>query len=191
MAAGGPSITRLYTRGGDRGETGLAGGVRIAKDAPRIRAFGSLDELGAHLGAALALLGPNAQPFHAVLARLQHELFIAQAELATAPSGPPAAHRIEARHVARLEAEIDQFTAMLDPLHSFVLPRGVPAAAQLHVARTVARRAERELWTLHRVEPLPEPLLQWMNRLGDLLYAMALALNRFEGFVETPPDYTV
>ncbi len=191
MATGGSSSTRLYTRTGDRGETGLAGGVRIAKDAPRIRAFGTLDELGAHLGVALSRLGPDAQPFRSVVSRLQHELFIAQAELAVAPGSPPPTHRIEERHVARLEAEIDQFTAMIDPMKSFVLPRGNPGAAELHLARTVARRAERELWTLHRTEKLPEPLLQWANRLGDLLYALALALNRFEGFHETPPDYTV
>ncbi len=191
MAAGGSSSTRLYTRTGDRGETGLAGGVRIAKDAPRIRAFGTYDELGAHLGLALAALSPDAQPFRAVLSRLQHEVFIAQAELAVAPGAPAPAHRIEERHVVRLEAEIDQFTGMVDPMRSFVLPRGNPAGAQLHVARTVARRAERELWALHRQERLAEPLLQWANRLGDLLYALALALNRFEGFLETVPDYTV
>ena len=191
MAAGGPSSTRLYTRTGDRGETGLAGGVRVAKDAPRIRAFGSYDEVGAHLGLTLALLEPGAQPFRATLDRLQHETFILQAELASAPTGTPPSHRIEDRHVLRLEQEIDHYTAMVDPMRSFVLPRGNAAGAQLHVARTVARRAERELWTLNRLEPVAPPALQWANRLGDLLYAMALALNRYQGFVDTPPDYTV
>ncbi|HYK92955.1 MAG TPA: cob(I)yrinic acid a,c-diamide adenosyltransferase [Thermoplasmata archaeon] len=191
MASGGSSSTRLYTRTGDRGETGLAGGVRLAKDAPRIRAFGSFDEVGAQLGLVLATLDPGAQPYRAVLERLQHELFIVQAELAAAPGGPPPAHSISQRHVNRLESEIDQFTAMVDPMRSFVLPRGHPAGAQLHVARTLARRAERELVALHREEPVPPPVLEWANRLGDLLYAMALALNRFQGFVETPPDYTV
>ena len=191
MAAGGSSSTRLYTRTGDRGETGLSGGVRIAKDAPRIRAFGTLDEVGAHLGVALSALPPDGSPFRPVLERLQNELFIAQAELAAPPGGPPLAHRIDERHVQRLEQEIDQFTAMIDPLRAFVLPRGTPPAVHLHVARTVARRAERELWALHRHEALPEPLLAWSNRLGDLLFALALAVNRFQGFTETPPDYSV
>ena len=191
MAPGGSSSTRLYTSTGDRGETGLAGGVRVAKDSPRIRAFGSYDEVGAHLGLALASLGPGAQPFRGEVERLRHELFIAQAELAAAPGGSPPAHRIEARHVRRLEQEIDQFTSMVDPMKSFVLPGGNLPGAELHVARTVARRAERELVALNRLEPVPESLLQWANRLGDLLYALALALNRSEGFAETAPDYSV
>lgn len=191
MANGGSSATRLYTRGGDRGETGLVGGVRIAKDSARIRAFGTLDELGAQLGLARASLGPDAQPLFQQLTRLQHELYIAQAELAVAPGTTPAARRIEARHVERLEREIDAATATLDPIKSFVLPGGSVAGAQLHVARAVARRAEREVWSLHRTEPVSAPLLQWLNRLNDLLFAVALAENRRAGIAEIPPDYSV
>lgn len=191
MANGGPSATRLYTRTGDRGETGLAGGVRVAKDSARIRAFGTLDELGAQLGLARAALGPDAQPLFRQLIRLQHELFIAQAELAVAPASAPPAHRIEPRHVQRLETEIDAATSDLDPIRSFVLPGGSTAGAQLHVARAVARRAEREVWTLHRAEPVSPALLQWLNRLNDLLFALALTENRRAGVVEVPPDYTV
>ena len=191
MAAGGSSSTRLYTRTGDRGETGLSGGVRVAKDSPRVRAFGAYDEVGAHLGLVLVSLSPGADPFRPIVERLQHEVFIAQAELATAPGTTPPAHPITPRHVARLEHEIDQLTQMIDPMRSFVLPRGSVNGARLHVARTVARRAERELWSLHRLEPVDGALLEWANRLGDLLYALALAVNRQEAAVEVPPDYTV
>lgn len=191
MANGGPSATRLYTRSGDHGETGLVGGVRVGKDSPRIRAFGTLDELGAQLGLARACLGPDAQPLFHQLTRLQHELFIVQSELAVAPPAPPPAHRIEARHVERLEQEIDGATATLDPLKSFVLPGGSEAGARLHVARAVARRAEREVWALHRTEAVSPVLLQWLNRLNDLLFALALAANRAAGVAEIPPDYTV
>jgi len=123
VATGGPNPTRLYTRTGDGGETGLAGGARIAKDSPRIRAFGTLDELGATLGVAEGLLPGSPDPLRELLVRLQHEVFLAQAEVATAPGTPLPAHRIEARHVARLEGELDRYTASIGPLRSFVLPR--------------------------------------------------------------------
>jgi cob(I)alamin adenosyltransferase len=118
-------------------------------------------------------------------------LFIAQAEIAAAPPSPPAAHRIEERHVRRLEEEIDRYSAPLEPMHSFVLPRGGKGGAELHVCRTVARRAERALWSLHRESPVRPELLQWSNRLSDLLFALALWVNRSERFSEVAPDYTV
>jgi cob(I)alamin adenosyltransferase len=107
-----------------------------------------------------------------------------------APGAKPPAHRIEARHVVRLEAEIDKFDAAHPELRSFVLPRGSRVAAELHVARTIARRAERELWTLNRDEPQRAELLQWTNRLSDLLFALALAANHALGVAEVAPDYT-
>jgi cob(I)alamin adenosyltransferase len=127
----------------------------------------------------------------AILQRVQHELFLAQAQLA-APSGTatPARH-IDARHVARLEKDIDAISSTFAPVETFVLPRGVPSAAELHVARTVCRRAERELWALHQTEPVSDDILHWANRLSGLLFALALSVNRSEGFVETPPDYSV
>jgi cob(I)alamin adenosyltransferase len=127
----------------------------------------------------------------AILVRLQHELYIAQSEIAAAPPAPPPAHRIEERHVRRIEADLDRYTATLEPLRSFVLPRGSPAGAQLHVCRAVARRAERALWSLHRESPQPAELLQWSNRLSDLLFALALSVNRSEGVGEVAPDYSV
>jgi cob(I)alamin adenosyltransferase len=191
VAAGGESIPRLYTRTGDDGTTGLAHGARVSKESARIRAYGSLDEVGAHLGLLEASLPAELDEFRSVVHQLQHELFVAQSELAVAPMGKPPAHLIEARHVRGLEAEIDRFDARHPELRSFVLPGGAPAAAHFHVTRTVARRAEREMWALHRSEPLRSELLQWVNRLSDLLFAMALAANATLGVPETAPDYSI
>ena len=191
MATGGPSPTRLYTRTGDRGETGLVGGSRIRKDSPRIRAFGAFDELGAQLGSAEAALGSSSPEIAALLLRLQHELYLAQSELATPASSPAPASVIAARHVTRIELEIDRYSATFQPINTFVLSRGDRGGASLHVARTVARRAERELWALDRIEPQRPELLVWANRLSDLLFALALSVNRAQGFREVPPDYSV
>ena len=190
MAAGDENIPRLYTRTGDRGTTGLAGGARVDKDSPRIRAYGTFDELGAQLGVVEGELPDSLADVRAVVRRVLHELFLAQSELAAQPGTKPSAPRIEARHVARVESEIDRFDAAHPELRSFVLPRGAPAASQLHVARTVARRAERELWTLHRSEPQRAELLQWANRLSDLLFALALATNHALDVAEVAPDYS-
>jgi len=191
VAAGGESIPRLYTRTGDHGTTGLAGGARVDKDSPRIRAYGAYDELGAHLGLLASGLPEELASIRETVRRLQHELFVAQTELASGRAGKPPAHRIEARHVTRLEKDIDRFDGSHPPLSSFVLPGGSNAAASLHVCRTVARRAERELWALHRAEPQRKELLEWANRLSDLLFALALAANHALGVPETSPDYSV
>ncbi len=114
---------------------------------------------------------------------------MAQAELAAGKT--PAEHRIGARHVARLEAEIDRYSKDLTDLASFVLPGGAVVGAEIHVARAVARRAERGLWSLNESEPVPVELLTWANRLSDLLFALALWANRSAGAAETPPDYSV
>jgi cob(I)alamin adenosyltransferase len=191
VAPGGQGRTRLYTRTGDAGQTGLVGGHRVSKTSPRIRAFGALDELGAHLGWAESALPASDEATRRILLRLGHETFVAMSELATPPSAPAPEHRLTEAHVRRLESDIDRLSAAAEPLRSFVLPRGTPAGAALHVARTVARRAERDLWALHAEDPVRPDLLRWANRVSDLLFAMALAVNRAAGFVETPPDYTV
>ena len=191
MASGSESIARLYTRAGDRGDTGLVGGARVPKDAQRVLTYGTLDEVEALLGLVLAEISPTDSLVRPALIRLQHEIFIVMSELATPPTAKPAAPRIESRHVTRLEQEIDRWTAGIDPIHTFVLPGGGRVGATLHLARTVMRRAEREAWRLHRQEPLRPVLLQWMNRVSDHLFAAALAVNRSEGRPETPPDYTV
>jgi cob(I)alamin adenosyltransferase len=190
VATGGESIPRLYTRTGDHGTTGLAGGARVEKDSARIRAYGTYDELGAYLGLAVAELPAELANVRTVLERLGHELFVAQAELATRTS-KASAHRIEASHVSRLEKEIDEFDAAHPAIHSFIVPGGSRPAALLHVSRAVARRAERELWALHRTEPVRPELLAWANRLSDLLFALALASNHRLGVSEVRPDYSV
>ncbi|MGA8711179.1 MAG: cob(I)yrinic acid a,c-diamide adenosyltransferase [Thermoplasmata archaeon] len=190
MAAGGETIARLYTRTGDHGTTALAGGSRVAKDSPRIRAYGTYDELGAYLGLVLVDLPLDLAVIRTVVRRLQNELYVAQAELATPPAGKTD-HRIEARQVAQLEADIEQFEASHARLHSFVLSGGSRPGALFHVARTIARRAERELWTLHGTEPLRPELLEWANRLSGLLFALALATNQALGAAEVAPDYSV
>jgi cob(I)alamin adenosyltransferase len=191
VAPGGSVPTRLYTRTGDGGQTALAGGARVAKDSLRVEAFGTLDELGAQLGVVLAQFPPAASAEAAVVSRLQHELFVAQTELARAPEASPPNVRIEHRHVERLEADLDRYSADLGPMDSFVLARGAHGGAALHVARTVARRAERSLWALHRVEPQRPELLQWTNRLSDLLFALALTVNRAQGEKPIAPEYSV
>jgi cob(I)alamin adenosyltransferase len=190
VAAGVESIPRLYTRSGDRGTTGLAGGARVEKDSARIRAYGTLDELNSQLGVVEVTLPESLADARTVVRRLEHELFIVMSEIAAAPGskGPPSL--VGTRHVERLEHDIDHFDAAHPELRSFVLPRGVAGAAALHVARTVARRAERELWTLNRSEPQRAELLQWTNRVSDLLFAMALAVNHALGVAEVAPDYS-
>ncbi len=190
MEAGGESIPRLYTRTGDRGTTGLSGGSRVEKDSPRIRAFGTYDELGAQLGIVVADLPAELVEIGTSVRRLEHELYIAQAEIAHPSSPRPPTHRIEERHVRRLEADIDRYDALHPQVHSFVLPGGSRTASELHLARSIARRAERELWTLHRTEPVRSELLQWANRLSDLLFALALTANQRLGVPEVPPDYS-
>ena len=189
MAAGGESIPRLYTRTGDRGTTGLAGGGRLAKDSARTRAYGTYDELGAHLGLACSLLPESLGEIRGIVRRLQDEVFVAQAELSADPKGPGPKHRIGAAHTTRLERDIDRFETEHAPTRSFVIPGGSTAAAALHVCRTISRRAERELLTLHRDEHLSDDLVAWANRLSDLLFALALATNHALGVAEVPPDY--
>ncbi|HYB79259.1 MAG TPA: cob(I)yrinic acid a,c-diamide adenosyltransferase [Thermoplasmata archaeon] len=191
MAAGGESIPRLYSRTGDHGTTALHGGSRVDKDSPRVRAYGTYDELGAILGLVEAELPDELVDLRSIVHRLQSELYIAQSELAT-PEGPnPPRHRIEARHVTRLEADIDRFDDSHERLHSFILSGGSRSGALLQLARTVARRAEREVWALHRTEKLSPELLQWANRLSGLLFALALSTNRALGVAEVAPDYSV
>jgi cob(I)alamin adenosyltransferase len=191
VAAGGESIARLYSRTGDHGTTALNGGSRVDKDSPRVRAYGAYDELGAVLGLVEVELPSELTEIRTIVHRLQSELYIAQAELATPTEAPQPRHRIGARHVARMEADIERFTDSHERLHSFVLSGGSRPGALLHLARTIARRAEREAWALHRAEKLSPELLRWANRLSGLLFALALASNQALGVSEVPPDYSV
>jgi len=191
VAAGGESIPRLYSRTGDHGTTALRGGSRVDKDSARVRAYGTYDELGALLGLVEVELPAELSQIQSIVRRVQHELYIAQSEIATPSGSGPASHRIEARHVERLESDIERFDDSHQRLHTFVLSGGSRPGALLQVARTVSRRAEREIWALNRTEPLSPELLQWSNRLSGLLFALAVATNHALGVPEVPPDYTV
>ena len=143
------------------------------------------------MGLVHSLLPESVADVREVVRRLSHELFVAQAELARAPNSPRPEPAISARHVERLEKEIEAFTARHPTTRGFVLPGGSPPASALHLARTVARRAERELVALDGAEKVDPTLLAWANRLSDLLYALALATNGALGVAETSPNYDV
>jgi cob(I)alamin adenosyltransferase len=172
---------KIYTRTGDLGETGLFGGPRLGKDAARIEACGTVDELNAVLG--LVRAEPLATELVELLARVQAELFEVGAELASIDPVARRTRTIAPQHVQALEAQIDRWEATLPPLRSFILPAGVRAAALLHLARAVCRRAERRLVRLVRSsqEPISLLLLSYLNRLGDLLFVLARVANQQAG----------
>ena len=174
------TLNRIYTRTGDDGTTRLATGEKLSKAAVRVEAYGAVDETNATLGLARLHTAGDAE-FDAMLARIQNELFDLGADLAT-PSKPDEAEgtvlRVSDGQVARLETEIDRLNAALPPLASFVLPGGTPAAASLHLARTVCRRAEREaVRLLEAGETVSGPALRYLNRLSDLLFVAARHAN--------------
>ncbi|OYD80088.1 cob(I)yrinic acid a,c-diamide adenosyltransferase [Azospirillum brasilense] len=171
-------LTRIYTRGGDRGQTSLGDGRRVPKHDPRVTAYGTVDEANAVIG--LVRLHTADQPeTDAMLARIQNDLFDLGADLCTPeaedPAYPPL--RILESQVDRLEAEIDAMNADLAPLNSFILPGGSPAAAHLHLARTVVRRAERLMTELADREPVNPAAVKYANRLSDHLFVLSRKLN--------------
>ncbi len=172
-------INRVYTRGGDSGQTRLAGGQSVDKTDPRIEAYGTLDELNACLGVVVEALAMEPDPSDAArllgtrIRRIQNELFDVGGELATlAEDRHPQQAIIAPDHVARLEEEIDAVNADLPTLRSFVLPGGGMVSAHMHVARTVCRRAERRLVDLQRSDAQRDEVLQYVNRLSDWLFVM-------------------
>jgi cob(I)alamin adenosyltransferase len=169
-------LTRIYTRGGDQGETSLGDGSRIPKHALRVAAFGTVDEANAAIG--LSRLYAEADP-DAMLSRIQNDLFDLGADLCTPEGGRRGAGalRIAATQVERLEHEIDMMNASLRPLDSFVLPGGSGAAAHLHLARTVVRRAERLVSDLAQREPVNPEALKYLNRLSDHLFVLGRRAN--------------
>ena len=174
----------IYTRTGDRGETALFGGPRVGKDIARVEAYGTVDELNCVLG--LARAEPLPEPIDRLLERLQNELFEVAAELATLDPLAHGTRSIGQEHVGALEAEIDRYAARLPELKEFVLPGGSRAGAALHLARAVCRRAERRLVTSIRGSqtPISPALLAYLNRLGDLLFILARAVNAQAGRAE-------
>jgi cob(I)alamin adenosyltransferase len=175
-----PRITKVYTRTGDDGTTGLGDGSRVPKTALRIGAYGTLDELNAVLGVALAS-GVD-ERLAVPLRRIQNELFHAGAELCMPATAAQPGPRIVARHVAALEQLMDELD--LPPLQNFILPGGHLAAAHLHVARTVCRRAERAVLALAEQEAVSPDLVHYLNRLSDALFVMSRYQNRAAGVAE-------
>jgi len=166
------AINRVYTRRGDAGETGLVGGQRVPKDSPRIEAYGTVDELNAFVGAARVTANETGlDELARILLRVQHELFNLGSILATRPEDVhPKQPRVTDEEVAKLEAEMDRMNQDLVPLRSFVLPGGSRLDAELHVARTVCRRAERVCLALSRVEGVPPEAIRYLNRLSDAFF---------------------
>lgn len=173
-------LTRIYTKTGDAGLTALGDGTRTAKTDPRIEAYADVDETNAAIGVALAL-GQLPDEIGAVLRTIQNDLFDAGADLSTPivpePQWPPL--RVTEEYVTRLEGWCDEFNARLSKLDSFILPGGTPGAALLHVARTVARRAERRAWALIETDPEhTNPVAaKYLNRLSDLLFILSRTAN--------------
>lgn len=173
-------LSKIYTKTGDQGDTGLGDGTRVAKDHPRVAAYGSVDELNAILGLLLASATGLDQETRTLLRDIQNDLFDVGADLCVpqaAEEKPGKVLRMQAAQAARLEAAIDRWNLLLQPLRSFVLPGGSPEAAWCHLARTVCRRAERDLVTLTHVENVNPEVLIYLNRLSDLLFVLARICN--------------
>lgn len=168
-------LNKIYTRTGDDGTTGLVDGSRVSKADPRMAAIGDVDEANSAIGIARAALGPGS--FSEMLARIQNDLFDLGADLAT-PVGVEGALRIVPAQIEWLEARIDHLNGALDPLTSFILPAGEPAAAALHLARAVVRRAERTAVAAAAQVALRPETIAYLNRLSDLLFVAARAMNR-------------
>lgn len=171
----GNRLSKIYTRTGDDGTTGLGDGTRVTKDHARVEAYGTVDEANSAIGVVLAVPAIP-ETIHACLTRVQHDLFDLGGELCI-----PGMELIGNAQIERLEQELDAFNEPLPPLKDFILPGGGPAAAACHLARTIARRAERRIWTLAALEPnlRPEPA-RYLNRLSDLLFVLARVLARHE-----------
>ncbi len=169
-------LTKIYTRGGDTGETSLGDGVRVRKDALRVETYGTVDEANAAIGVARLETAGEAD---AILGRVQNDLFDLGADLCRPEDGRKAENslRVSAVQVKRLEAEIDALNAHLAPLESFVLPGGSVASAHLHLARTMTRRAERLTIALSAAEPVNSEIVRYLNRLSDLLFVLARHCN--------------
>src|SRR6201992_2690283 len=170
----GNRLSKIYTRTGDDGTTGLGDGTRVPKGGDRVEAYGAVDELNSCIGVLLAVQGLPLEVSEC-LVEIQHELFDMGGELCI-----PGHHVITDAHVTRLEDALDGVNDTLTPLKEFILPGGGPAAAACHVARTVARRAERRTWTLAREEAVSPDVLKYLNRLSDLLFVLARVLARHE-----------
>jgi cob(I)alamin adenosyltransferase len=173
----GNRLSRIYTRTGDDGTTGLGDGTRVAKDSARVSAYGTVDELNSSIGMVLAQTLP--EPIREVLTEIQHELFDLGGELCI-----PGSALIDDTDITRLEKRLDGFNAELPPLKDFILPAGGMAASSCHLARTICRRAEREVVTLSHHDAVRAEGIRYLNRLSDLLFVLARVLARTDGHGE-------
>jgi cob(I)alamin adenosyltransferase len=171
----GNRLSRIYTRTGDDGSTGLGDGTRTGKDSARVSAYGTVDEANSAIGVVLAAPGV-AEDVRALLTTVQHQLFDLGGELCI-----PGHAAIGAQDVAALERQLDHYNDPLPPLKDFILPAGGEAAARCHLARTIVRRAERETVALGRLEPVRAEAIHYLNRLSDLLFVLARVLARADG----------
>lgn len=174
----GNRLSKIYTRTGDDGTTGLGDGTRVDKEHARIEAFGTVDEANSALGLVLAVPGLP-EPVRGCLTEVQHDLFDLGGELCI-----PGHRLIMDEHITRLENRLDAFNAELPALKDFILPGGGPAAAACHLARAIVRRAERRTWTLARMETVAPEVPRYLNRLSDLLFVVARVLARHENGTE-------
>ena len=175
---------KIYTKKGDDGRTGLYGGERVPKTSPRVSAYGDVDELNSAIGVARA--HPIDDTTDALLERIQSELFDLGSELATRPGKELAIEALDEPQITALERAIDAAESELEPLKTFVLPGGCAAAAHLHVARTVCRRAERAIVALADEQAVRPQVLQYVNRLSDLLFVLARLANHRAGVPDVP-----
>ena len=173
----GHRLSKIVTRTGDSGETGLTGGARVPKTHARVAAMGDVDELNSQVGVLLAHKLPK--PLAATLTRIQHELFNLGGELSM-----PGSALVTEEHLAALERDVEALNRGLPPLKDFVLPGGTPAAAAAHVARATCRRAERSVWAVHAAEPGNPAAPRYLNRLSDFLFVAARVLARAKGAKE-------
>ena len=171
----GNRLSKIYTRTGDNGETGLGDGTRVRKDDPRVEAYGTVDELNSAIGVVLER-GSLAEEVRTCLTAVQHTLFDLGGELCM-----PGHRAIESEHVEALESALDAFNAGLPPLREFILPGGGNGAAATHLARAVCRRAERRVWTLAASQDVNPAVPRYLNRLSDLLFVIARVLARLDG----------
>jgi cob(I)alamin adenosyltransferase len=170
----GKRLSKIYTRTGDDGTTGLGDGTRVAKDSLRVEAYGTVDEANSAIGAILARKSLS-ERFRKCLTEVQHDLFELGGELCI-----PGHSAVQDAFIARLENDLDRFNAELPALQDFILPGGGPAAASCHLARTIVRRAERRVISLQREEAVREEVLRYLNRLSDLLFVIARNVARDE-----------
>jgi cob(I)alamin adenosyltransferase len=179
-----PRLTSIYTRKGDDGTTALGGGQRVPKDSPRVQAYGTVDELNSIIGLALAL--GLSERLAETLPSIQNELFHLGSDLCFLEEDKArhAVPQIEERHIQKLEALINELNDVVGPLQNFILPGGTVGGAQLHLARTVCRRAERDVTSLSRLEPVGPCVAQYLNRLSDVLFVMARYENKLRGVSE-------